>query len=57
MDWPAIARGFGASGFAAEDEQGLEGAIDAALAATGPSLIEAKIDRSNYSATLKAVRG
>ena len=32
------------------------GAI-AALACEGPTLIEAKIDRSNYGATLRAVRG
>jgi acetolactate synthase I/II/III large subunit len=57
IDWPAIARGFGATGFVAGDEAGLDRAIDAALAAAGPSLIEAKIDRSNYGATLKAVRG
>src|SRR5262249_7983683 len=57
MDWPAVARGFGANGFVADNEGALERAIEAARAATGPSLIEAKIDRSNYGATMKAIRG
>jgi acetolactate synthase-1/2/3 large subunit len=57
LDWAAIARGFGAAGFVADDDAGLERAITAARACAGPSLIEAKIDRSNYGATLKAIRG
>jgi acetolactate synthase-1/2/3 large subunit len=57
MDWPSVARGFGADGFVADDEAGLERAIAAARARTGPSLIEAKIDRSNYGDLLKAIRG
>jgi acetolactate synthase-1/2/3 large subunit len=57
MDWLSIARGFGAQGFLAEDEAGLERAIEGALACDGPSVIEATVDRSNYGATLRAVRG
>jgi acetolactate synthase-1/2/3 large subunit len=57
MDWLAVARGFGVAGFVADDEAGLERAIDSARACPGPSLIEARIDRSNYGATLRAVRG
>ena len=35
----------------------LDRAIDAALGSEGPCLIEARIDRSNYGATLRAIRG
>jgi len=57
MDWVALARGFGVKGFVAQDEAGLARAIEGARACKGPSLIEARIDRSNYGATLRAVRG
>jgi acetolactate synthase-1/2/3 large subunit len=57
MDWVSAARGFGADGFVADDEAGLERAIASARECSGPSLIEARIDRSNYGATLKAIRG
>jgi len=57
MDWLSVARGFGVEGFTATDEAGLELAIERARSCSGPSLIEARIDRSNYGATLRAVRG
>jgi acetolactate synthase-1/2/3 large subunit len=57
MDWLSLARGFGVEGFVAHDQSGLERAVDSARACPGPSLIEARIDRSNYAATLRAVRG
>jgi acetolactate synthase I/II/III large subunit len=57
IDWTAVAGGFGVTAWAAATDRELEGAIERALAASGPSLIEAKIDRSNYGATLRAVRG
>jgi acetolactate synthase-1/2/3 large subunit len=57
IDWPALAGSFGAASWAAADEAELERAIERALTCEGPSLIEAKIDRSNYGATLRAVRG
>ena len=57
IDWPALARSLGVPGFAAADEDALDRAIEQALACSGPSLIEAKIDRSNYGATMRAVRG
>ena len=57
MDWSSLARGFGVTGFVADDEAGLERAIDSARSCAGPSLVEARIDRSNYGATLRAVRG
>jgi acetolactate synthase-1/2/3 large subunit len=57
MDWPSVARGFGAAGLRAANQTELERAIDTALGTSGPTLIEAKIDRSNYSETMKAIRG
>jgi len=57
IDWPALAGSVGVPAWAASTDVELERAIERALAASGPSLIEAKIDRSNYGATLRAVRG
>jgi len=57
VDWPALAGSFGVAAWAAGNDTELAHAIERALAASGPSLIEAKIDRSNYGATLRAVRG
>jgi acetolactate synthase-1/2/3 large subunit len=57
IDWPALAGSFGVPAWAAATDLELDRAIDRALAASGPSLIEAKIDRTNYGATLRAVRG
>ena len=55
--WPAIAEGFGAAGFVAENERELERALDSATQVDGPSVIEARIDRSNYGRMLQAIRG
>lgn len=55
--WPAIAEGFGAAGFVAENAGELERAVEQARAVDGPSLIEARIDRSNYGRMLQAIRG
>jgi acetolactate synthase-1/2/3 large subunit len=57
IDWVALARSFGAASWSAADDVELDRAIGEALQCEGPSLIEAKIDRSNYGATLRAVRG
>jgi thiamine pyrophosphate-dependent acetolactate synthase large subunit-like protein len=57
VDWPSLAGGFGVAAFVAADEAGLDRAIEQAMICDGPSLIEAKIDSSNYGATLRAVRG
>ncbi|HEX4568624.1 MAG TPA: thiamine pyrophosphate-dependent enzyme, partial [Vicinamibacterales bacterium] len=57
IDWQAVARGFGVQAFSASNGCELERAIDAALGIRGPALIEARIDRSNYGETLRAVRG
>jgi len=57
IDWQAIARGFGVRAFGATNGCELERAIDAARDSHAPALIEARIDRSNYGDTMRAVRG
>lgn len=56
-DWPQLARSFGLTAFAAETEAELILSLDRAMGCDGPSLVEARIDRTNYGATLRAVRG
>jgi acetolactate synthase-1/2/3 large subunit len=55
--WPALAGSLGVTAFCATTGAQLERAVDQALASAGPSLIEARIDRSNYGRMLRAVRG
>ena len=57
IDWVTLSRGFGVPAWSAGDGRELDRAIDAALATSGPAVIEAKIDRSNYGAMLRAIRG
>ena len=57
VDWKTLAEGFGVAGFTASNEAELDVALDQAMAADGPRLIEARIDASNYGRTLRAVRG
>jgi acetolactate synthase-1/2/3 large subunit len=57
IDWPALAGSLGVSALCASTENELEVAVERALEADGPFLIEARIDRSNYGATWRAVRG
>jgi acetolactate synthase-1/2/3 large subunit len=57
IDWPALARSVGADAFAAGSESELDHAIERALACEGPSLIDARIDRSNYGETVRVIRG
>jgi acetolactate synthase I/II/III large subunit len=57
IDWQALARSFGVRSWGATTEAELDRAAGEALACDGPTLIEAKIDRSNYGATVRAVRG
>jgi acetolactate synthase-1/2/3 large subunit len=57
IDWPALARSVGLSSFAAGSEAELDQAIERALGCSGPSLIDARIDRSNYGDTVRAIRG
>ena len=55
--WPALARSFGATAWSASTESELERCLERALHCSGVVLIEARIDRSNYGPTLRAVRG
>ena len=57
IDWRALAESFGVNAWVATTEEELDRAAAEALTYQGPTLIEAKIDRSNYGATLRAVRG
>ncbi len=57
IEWKRIAQGFGLTAWTAASVRELETAIASALDVDGPTLIEARIDRSNYGATLKAIRG
>jgi acetolactate synthase-1/2/3 large subunit len=57
IDWPALARSVGVDAFAAGDEAELDRAIERALGCKGPTLVDARIDRSNYGDTVRAIRG
>ena len=52
-----LARSLGVKSWTATNEEELDAALGRAGAYALPSLIEAKIDRSNYGATLRAIRG
>ncbi len=56
-DLAALARSFGLEAFVAADEHALRSALLSALAAPGPTLIDARIDASGYRRTLEIVRG
>jgi acetolactate synthase I/II/III large subunit len=55
--WTALAESVGVAGFEASTEAELEHAIERASACDGPSLIDAKIDRSTYGEMLRVIRG
>jgi acetolactate synthase-1/2/3 large subunit len=57
INWAALAGSVGLEAFVATNEAEFARALDSAGERDGPSLIEAKIDRSNYGATLRAIRG
>jgi len=57
VDWQSIAHGFGMPACGATNASELERALDAAIGRRGPTLVETRIDRSNYGATLRAIRG
>ena len=57
IDWAALASSVGVRSFVATTEAELDRAAAEALLCEGPTLIEAKIDRTNYGETLRAVRG
>src|SRR5262249_12135772 len=56
-DLAALARSFGIQAFSVDDDPGFRRALLSALAASGPSLIDARIDASGYRRTLEIVRG
>jgi acetolactate synthase-1/2/3 large subunit len=57
VDWAAAATSMGVAGYRARTEAELADAIGRATATEGPSLIDVTIDRSNYPATFRAIRG
>ena len=57
LQWRRIAEGFRIPSWTASTVRELDAAITSAMDANGPTLIEARIDASNYSATLQAIRG
>jgi acetolactate synthase-1/2/3 large subunit len=57
VDWAALATSMGVAGFRARNEAELAAAVAGATATEGPSLIDVTIDRSNYPATFRAIRG
>ncbi len=56
-DLAELARAFGLRAFVAADEAAFRSALFSALAAPGPTLIDARIDASGYRRTLEIVRG
>jgi len=57
IDWVALAESVGMPGWPASDVDELRTALEQARSRSGPCLIEARIDRSNYGATMRAIRG
>jgi acetolactate synthase I/II/III large subunit len=57
LNWSRIAEGFGISAWGAQTRAELDHALEAAAAVDGPSLIDARIDRSNYPDIMKTIRG
>jgi acetolactate synthase-1/2/3 large subunit len=56
-NWCRVADGFGVAAFSASNEAELERALESATAVDGPALIDARIDRSNYSELMRVIRG
>lgn len=57
IDWQAAATTFGVPAWRATNDDELARGLEAAAATEGPALVEAVVDPSSYSATMKAVRG
>jgi acetolactate synthase-1/2/3 large subunit len=55
--WVRLADSFGIAGFEASTETELARAIGQAVLCDGPSLIDARIDPSNYGRMFSAIRG
>ena len=56
LDWEKLAQGFGADGTVVSTEQGLQGAIAAALRSGRTTVIGVRIDASGYVAQFNALR-
>ena len=56
LDWEKLAQGFGADGTVVSTEQGLQGAIAAALQSGRTTVIGVRIDASGYVAQFNALR-
>jgi acetolactate synthase-1/2/3 large subunit len=57
VDWAQLAAGLGLAAFRASTRVELADALARARTSGAPALIDARIDRSNYAATLRAIRG
>ncbi len=62
LDWPMVdfaqvMRGCGGAAFRCDDEAGFRAAMGQALAITGPSLVDARVDPGSYPRQIKALRG
>lgn len=57
VNWHALAESLGLASVAARTEEELTHAIELAAAVDGPSLIDVSVDRSNYAAMMKVIRG
>lgn len=57
VNWHDLAQGLGMASVAARTEDELTQAIELAAAVDGPSLIDVQVDRSNYGALMKVIRG
>ena len=62
LDWPmvdfaAVMRGCGGQAWRANDATGFSAAMAEALAAGGPSLVDARVDPGSYPAQIRALRG
>ena len=56
IDWEKVAQGVGANGVTVESEGALADALTAAVKASTPTVIGARIDRSGYVAQFNALR-
>jgi len=56
-DFAAIARGFGFTAWRVERAGDLAPALDAAASATGPRLVDVRVDASGYRDQMRALRG
>ena len=56
-DFAGVMRALGGLGLRARDEAGYAAALDQALSATGPALVDVAVDPGSYPAQIRALRG